>query len=52
MSNHSLYFAHISQDQARRQTILNHLEGTAKLAAQFAAAFRCRKAGLPGWHGT
>lgn len=45
MSNHSLYFAHISQDQARRQTILNHLEGTAKLAAQFAAAFGAEKQG-------
>lgn len=45
MNNHSQYFAHISQDQTRRQTVQNHLEGTAKLAAQFAAAFDAEEQG-------
>lgn len=42
---HFQYFAHISQDQSRRQTVLDHLEGTAKLAAEFASAFDAEEQG-------
>ena len=34
-----MYYAHISPDGARRQTVLDHLTGTAVLAEGFAAAF-------------
>lgn len=36
-----MYLAHISQDKIREQTLREHLEGTAKLAGEFAAAFNC-----------
>ena len=38
------YLAHISQD-GRRQTVLEHLDGTAELCAGFAAAFRAEDQG-------
>ena len=31
--------AHISEDGTRTQTIISHLEGTARLAAEFARIF-------------
>ena len=39
-----VYLAHISQD-GRRQTVLEHLNGTAELCAGFAAAFRAEDQG-------
>lgn len=36
-----MYYAHISEDKLRSQTVLNHLEGTAALAGEFASAFGC-----------
>lgn len=33
------YLAHISEDKMREQTILEHLEGTAKLSGEFAKSF-------------
>ena len=33
------YIAHISDDKSREQTVKEHLEGTAKLAEQFANEF-------------
>ena len=33
------YYAHISTDGLRRQTVAEHLEGTASLCREFAAAF-------------
>ena len=39
-----VYLAHISQD-GRRQTVLEHLDGTAELCAGFAAAFRAEDQG-------
>ena len=33
-----LFFAHISED-GRKQTVLEHLEGTARLASEFAGVF-------------
>lgn len=38
-------YAHISIDRTRKQTIKEHCEGTAKLAAQFAKAFECEQWG-------
>lgn len=38
-------YAHISIDKTRKQTIKEHCEGTAKLAAQFAKAFECEQWG-------
>ena len=38
------YFAHISED-GREQTVWEHLEGTAKLAAQFARSFHAEEQG-------
>lgn len=35
------YLAHISEDKSREQTLLDHLEGTAQLSAQFAKSFGC-----------
>lgn len=35
----SNYFAHVSEDGSRLQTVADHLRGTAKLAKQFAASF-------------
>ena len=32
------YYAHISADGLRRQTVAEHLEGTASLCREFAAA--------------
>ena len=34
-----MYLAHISDDKLREQTIREHLEGVAKLSAEFAASF-------------
>lgn len=34
-----IYYAHISEDGLRRQTVAEHLEGTAALCSAFAAAF-------------
>ena len=39
-----VYLSHISQD-GRRQTVLEHLDGTAELCAGFAAAFRAEDQG-------
>lgn len=36
------YLAHISEDKIRSQTILEHAEGTAKLAGEFASKFGCK----------
>lgn len=38
-------YAHISIVKTRKQTIKEHCEGTAKLAAQFAKAFECEQWG-------
>lgn len=38
------YFAHIKEDGAQEQTLVDHLKGTAKLAGEFADAFACQ-----GW---
>lgn len=35
------YYAHISDDKARRQTVKEHLTGTARRSELFAEAFRC-----------
>lgn len=40
----SVFLAHISND-ARKQTVAEHLEGTAALCGEFAAAFGCREQG-------
>lgn len=40
-----MYYAHISPDGARRQTVLEHLTGTAELAEGFAAPFGAAQAG-------
>lgn len=43
------WFAHIAED-GRRQTLPQHLEGTARLCARFAAAFGWQEQGaLAGW---
>lgn len=34
-----MFLAHISEDKLREQSILEHLEGTAELAGEFASAF-------------
>lgn len=34
-----MFLAHISEDKLREQSILDHLEGTAELAGEFASAF-------------
>ena len=39
------YYAHISEDGARRQTVAEHLEGTASLCRDFAAAFDAEEYG-------
>lgn len=38
-NKHMKYLAHISEDKTREQTILEHLEGTAKLSGEFAKSF-------------
>lgn len=35
------YYAHISDDKVRRQTVKEHLTGTARRSELFAEAFRC-----------
>ena len=35
------YYAHISDDKMRRQTVKEHLTGTARRSELFAEAFRC-----------
>ena len=35
------YYAHISDDKVRKQTVKEHLTGTARLSGLFAEAFRC-----------
>lgn len=43
------FYAHISEDRLRFQTVLEHLEGTADLASKFAASFNAQsKAYLAG----
>ncbi|MDC7287775.1 CRISPR-associated helicase/endonuclease Cas3 [Blautia schinkii] len=37
-----MYFAHITEDKTKFQTIEDHQHGTAKLAGDFAASFGCR----------
>ena len=37
-----MYFAHLSEDKLRSQTVLEHLRGTAKLAGEFAEEFNCK----------
>lgn len=39
------YLAHISEDEAREQTIIEHLKGTAELAGAFSSAFHCKEWG-------
>lgn len=39
------YLAHISEDGTREQSVLDHLQGTARLAAQFASAFDAEQLG-------
>lgn len=39
------YLAHISEDETREQSLMDHLTGTAELAGQFARAFDCEKQG-------
>lgn len=39
------YLAHRSDDGSRQQTVLDHLQGTAELAEQFAGVFDCREQG-------
>ena len=39
------YYAHISEDGARRQTVAEHLEGTASLCRDFAAAIDAEEYG-------
>ncbi|MBU9737893.1 CRISPR-associated helicase Cas3' [Diplocloster agilis] len=47
----SIYLAHISEDGLRKQTIREHLSGTAKLAGEFAAVFGCETWGAGcGWY--
>ena len=38
---HMQYYAHISDDKVRRQTVKEHLTGTARRSELFAEAFRC-----------
>ena len=40
-----MFLAHISEDGLREQSILDHLQGTAALAADFAEVFGCREWG-------
>lgn len=40
-----MYLAHISEDKTRKQTISEHLRGTAELAAAFSDVFHCREWG-------
>lgn len=40
-----MYLAHISEDKTRKQTISEHLRGTAELAAAFSDVFCCREWG-------
>ena len=40
-----MYKAHISEDKTRSQSVAQHLQGTQKLAGEFAAAFDCREWG-------
>ena len=39
------YHAHLSEDKTREQTILDHLQGTARLSGDFADHFNCREWG-------
>lgn len=39
------YYAHVSEDKNRYQTVTEHLQGTAWRAGDFAAAFGCREWG-------
>ena len=38
---HMQYYAHISEDKTRKQTVKDHLTGTARRSELFAEAFRC-----------
>lgn len=40
-----MYFAHISKDKTREQSIPDHLRGTAELAGHFSGVFGCREWG-------
>lgn len=40
------YYAHISDDKVRRQTVKEHLTGTARRSELFAEAFRCGAWGM------
>lgn len=40
-----MFLAHISEDKLRKQTILEHLKGTAGLTASFSDVFHCREWG-------
>lgn len=40
-----MYHAHLSEDKTREQTILDHLQGTARLSGDFADHFNCREWG-------
>ncbi|NCC43872.1 MAG: CRISPR-associated helicase Cas3' [Clostridia bacterium] len=40
-----MYLAHISEDRKRQQSVKEHLEGTAKLAEEFASEFDCGELG-------
>lgn len=37
-----MYIAHLSKDKLRKQSVLEHLQNTAKLSGEFADAFTCR----------
>ena len=39
------YLAHISEDKKREQTVLEHNQGAALLAGEFASKFGCREWG-------
>lgn len=43
VSDRSQFFAHLSEDGTRTQTVYEHLSGTAKLAGEFASCFGARE---------
>lgn len=45
MNMENQYYAHVSEDKSRYQTVTEHLVGTAKRAGDFADAFGCREWG-------
>ncbi|WP_148409472.1 CRISPR-associated helicase Cas3' [Murimonas intestini] len=43
-----MYLAHISKDKARKQSVCEHLNGTAILCGEFSSSFDCREWGYGG----